>query len=672
MESDPKDIGSLEKALNDAAGKASALWTTFVTFELYFAIAFGSVTHRDLLLDRPIKLPILNVDLPLVGFFVIAPAVLAIFQFYVFLQLFALTKKAEEYDSLLREQVPLAADGQYLRQRLDSFLILQFLVGPREQRSGPTGFWLRLVAWITLVVAPILVLLQAQFTFLPYHNTWVLWFQRSTILLTLIAVWYYWTRIVGSGRLVKSFAPKALLILVSWTATAAIALCSVCVATFPGEWADDTFPRVSLIPISWSPLWSRQEDWTSFHKLLFAGEINEVRSRPMSLFSDRLVVTDQTIIDPDAKADTGISLRGRDLRRAILSRTDLRKADFTGANLDQASIDSAKLEGAKFGCAAVPADKPDKKGGEFLTPDERWPLDGCTWLRMANLSESQLQGANFDGARLQGAVFNAANLHGANFAQARLQGSSIDHAILDGALFIGARLQGASIERSEVWGADFSTANLSASWLFESQFQGVNLQDANMKGAIMNGALIWHTAGKPINVEEMRWGAPSHNSEKDQISQRPFTQNEFSNWRIQTKKMLSYHQTPEYLQSNTDFLSLDPTRTALENATPKSVWEHANKTGSLAPLALVQSVACGTEAAYEILKKMASLSFGYAASDVRNLIAEMKRADTCPGVKVITKTQFDDIESDVRQNLDSLGEQTNSLNPSAQTATKHR
>jgi len=35
MAIDPKDLGALEKALNDAAGKASVLWTTFVTFELY-------------------------------------------------------------------------------------------------------------------------------------------------------------------------------------------------------------------------------------------------------------------------------------------------------------------------------------------------------------------------------------------------------------------------------------------------------------------------------------------------------------------------------------------------------------------------------------------------------------------------------------------------------------
>ncbi len=94
MAIDATDLGALEKALNDAAGKASVLWTTFVTFELYLAIAFGSVKHRDLFLENPVKLPILNVDLPLVAFFVVAPVMFVIFHFYIFLQIYALAKKA--------------------------------------------------------------------------------------------------------------------------------------------------------------------------------------------------------------------------------------------------------------------------------------------------------------------------------------------------------------------------------------------------------------------------------------------------------------------------------------------------------------------------------------------------------------------------------------------------
>src|SRR5260370_13573175 len=114
MAIDPKDVGELQRALNDAASKASVLWTTFITFELYLAIAFGSVKHRDLFLETPIKLPLLNVDLPLVGFFVVAPTVLVIFHFYVFLQLLALAAKSNYYVMLLRQVAPDTSDRHYL------------------------------------------------------------------------------------------------------------------------------------------------------------------------------------------------------------------------------------------------------------------------------------------------------------------------------------------------------------------------------------------------------------------------------------------------------------------------------------------------------------------------------------------------------------------------------
>jgi len=192
---DPKDVGELQSALNDAAGKASVLWTTFIIFQLYLTIAFGSVTHSDLFLETPIKLPLLNVDLPLVGFFVVAPAVLVILHFYVFLQLLGLASKAKDYNTLLADGVPDASDRQYVRQRLDVFPILQFLAGPRDQRTGFLGFSLRLIAWITLVATPVLILLQGQVTFLPYHREWIVWLQRIWVLIDLAVIWYFWVRL---------------------------------------------------------------------------------------------------------------------------------------------------------------------------------------------------------------------------------------------------------------------------------------------------------------------------------------------------------------------------------------------------------------------------------------------------------------------------------------------
>ena len=367
MTIDPKDVGELQKALNDAAGKASVLWTTFIIFQLYVAIAFGSVAHRDLFLETPIKLPLLNVDLPLVGFFAVASTVLLIFHFYVFLQLLGLASKAKSYNALLTN-VSDESDRQYIRQRLDVFPVLQFLAGPKDQRTGFVGFSLRLIAWITLVATPVLILLQGQVTFLAYHREWIVWLQRITVLIDLAMVWYFWIRLRSDTDPIGWLSRKTKMYL-GGAGTLCVVIFSIYLATFSGEWLKTHLPELRYIPTTWWPHWSEKDDWISLQALLFEGAVDNVSLRPQSVFSNRLVLSGQSfVVDPEKldKITVSRSFRGRDLRLAVLSGADLRKVDFTGAQLQRALLDGAQLQGAL--------------------------LDGA-----------QLQGALLDGAQLQGA-----------------------------------------------------------------------------------------------------------------------------------------------------------------------------------------------------------------------------------------------------------------------------
>jgi len=403
---DPKDLGELQKALNEAAGKASVLWTTFITFQLYLAIAFGSVTHRDLFLENSIKLPLLNVDLPLVGFFVVAPAVLVILHFYVFLQLAGLASRAKDYNTLLGVDVPDASDRQYVRRRLDAFPILQFLAGPRDQRTGFLGFSLRVIAWITLVATPVLILLQAQVTFLPYHREWIVWLQRVAVLIDLVLIWYFWIHLRSDDDSIKGVWRKAWMYL-GGTGTLCVVIFSTYLATFPGESIKAHLPELSLL-----------------QALLFEGGVDAVHGRLLSVFSNRLVLPDQSfVVDPEKldKITVSRSFRGRDLRLAVLDRADLRKADFSGAQLQGAGLFEAQLQGASL----VEAQ-----------------------LQGAELYKAQLQGASLVEAQLQGASLNGAELQGARLYEAQLQGASLN----------GAELQGAVVNVL-VWRA-FGTPNL--------------------------------------------------------------------------------------------------------------------------------------------------------------------------------------------------------------------
>ena len=53
------DLEEIKKAVEDAASVSGGLWLSYLFVLSYVAIAAGAVTHEDLLLIRPVKLPFL-------------------------------------------------------------------------------------------------------------------------------------------------------------------------------------------------------------------------------------------------------------------------------------------------------------------------------------------------------------------------------------------------------------------------------------------------------------------------------------------------------------------------------------------------------------------------------------------------------------------------------------
>src|SRR5690242_19912173 len=113
---DPYDVAALEKSLNDSASRVSTIWVSFLIFSLYLTVAATRVTHRQLLLNEPVKLPILTIDLPLSGFFVLAPILFVILHAYVLIQLILLARTAVVYNDAVDRGIPIAADNAVARQ----------------------------------------------------------------------------------------------------------------------------------------------------------------------------------------------------------------------------------------------------------------------------------------------------------------------------------------------------------------------------------------------------------------------------------------------------------------------------------------------------------------------------------------------------------------------------
>src|SRR5271166_5013094 len=153
------DLEALRKAVEDAANASGNLWLSYLFTLFYLLIAAGAVTHQDLFFEKPVKLPFLSVDLPLRAFFALGPPIFLVLHAYVLLHFVVLAGKIGAFDDALRDQVPDEDTRRRLRRQLPSSIFVQFLAGPREVRHGVTGLLLPLVAWISLVIGPLVLFL---------------------------------------------------------------------------------------------------------------------------------------------------------------------------------------------------------------------------------------------------------------------------------------------------------------------------------------------------------------------------------------------------------------------------------------------------------------------------------------------------------------------------------
>ena len=136
-----RTMQALRDAVADAANVGAGLWFSYVFVLLYLSIAVGAITHLDLLLLNSVKLPFLNVELPLIGFFILGPFLLLIVQAYVLLHMVRLASKVGDFRTELQRQIAGEADKERLLRQLPSNVIVQFLAGPNEVAA-------RLVQWL--------------------------------------------------------------------------------------------------------------------------------------------------------------------------------------------------------------------------------------------------------------------------------------------------------------------------------------------------------------------------------------------------------------------------------------------------------------------------------------------------------------------------------------------
>jgi uncharacterized protein YjbI with pentapeptide repeats len=451
----PVNPYSLLDALNTAAARSTTLWLVFLGLLAYLALTVGALTHRDLLLDSGIVLPLLQARIDLVRFFIFAPAIFALLHLMMLAHFAVLARKTLEFDAALRLLESTDLRSHPLRLELDSFFFVQALAGP--ERSRVVSALLNAIGWLTLLVLPLLLLLWMQAAFLPFHHAGVTAVQRATVLADIVVL------LLGGVFVMRaetSFFGAALRLVFNNPGSVAFALVALAGAAFVS--------MAAAVPSAGG-----------------GGPLFGVLPRNLNVADSWLVA------DKDGAGAPRLSLRARDLRFARLDRVDLRQADLTGANLDGASLAGADLRGAHLGCAdAAALQRPDGRPKAGCTRAEGADFTGAR-MAGAGLAGADLGGAKVDDASLEGADLSQAVAAGATFERAGLQRAVLAGAWLDGASFVAANLQGADLAGARLQMADFSGTALQSARLASARLEGAVLREADLEGAELRDARLF-------------------------------------------------------------------------------------------------------------------------------------------------------------------------------------
>jgi hypothetical protein len=332
-----------------------------------------------------VTIPTVNIAVPLVASFIVLPIAFVIFHVYLLVQVVLLSRTAAAYNEAVERGAKLASDNARIRQRIANTLFAQVLAGTPRERGGAVGFLLRFVAWVTLAITPVLVLVLFQLMFLAYQSTPITWLHRALIAVDLASVLMLSRAALRPGD-------------------------DVTIPNLRSQWRGIVASLVALA-FSWAVLsfpGEPQAGWTRHARDSRAGVIcgNSRLDRLLPASFDRLTLPREHVIDP-AKlerieetlrarpiGETTRDLRGRNLRCAYLAFADMRRVDLSLSDLTGSILDYAQLQGAVLSFAMV-------RQASFQRADLEGSLSIFSDFGQANLSTANLHDVHFMGRFLR-------------------------------------------------------------------------------------------------------------------------------------------------------------------------------------------------------------------------------------------------------------------------------
>ena len=529
-----QELRDLDKIVENSSEKNRNFFVAYLGLLIYIQAIIFSTTDLKLLYSADgLKMPFIDLTLPLVGFYVIAPL------FIIALHFNFLQNLESHHYKLMQWQN--AAGGKVLRRSIQPFLFDYAILENEGQMKRWVGCANSLLCYN---FAPItLGLLLIRFSDFQYPLV-TIWHYLAFI----IDVWLVWKLrrgLIDNENLKKSLTKTSFKLFFLDTKRYGLrgvfgllilfeTLLTVCIG-----WTTDDFFVANIQPLV-QPItqlefklenWLREknssktsENFNNFIKPWWWPLIKTASLPAEWLLPYIAIDRSETVWVPDVKKieaaariagykdDWGkyfsekgqgfipatknlrlVSLPFQNLRRATLTEAKLQGANLYQAQLQGAVLESAQLQGAYLMNARLQGailESAQLQGANLLAAQlERADLASAQ-LQGTYLMNAQLQGANLYQAQLQGAVLESAQLQGAYLESAQLQGANLASAQLQGANLNQAQLQGAVLLDAELERADLASTQLQGANLMDAQLQGANLMNAQLQGANLLAALL--------------------------------------------------------------------------------------------------------------------------------------------------------------------------------------
>ena len=447
-------LAVMRGSADESARHVQGLYITFLLFAFYIAVIIFSTTDEQLLKETRARLPLLNVELPLLGFYIFIPWLVLLYHFHLLNQFFLLSHKLHNLNEAI---AALPEDIQRNHRALPFPLIFSHMIIGRHY-PGLLRFAFKVAVVVTVIIAPIVLLVDILllWAFWPRmaarSGRWRVWWPRSSRLIVL-------------GEELRLIRPRT---------------------KHQRYYMHRMLSLTIAIPIfSWALIVSPDNNLDLREKTL-------MKTEP----PPELIAAYKTASELPEKVwlkhGKPLDLQKRDLRNAIFYKTKLWNVNLQEAQLQGAVLQGAKLQGANLVGAQLRG--ADLKRTELQDADLRWAK-----LQDTNLVRAQLQGANLERAQLQGTNLMRAQLQGANLREAQLQDANLWRAQLQGANPRGAQLQGANL-RLDLKGAELQGANLRGAELQGANLKRAQLQGADLEGAQLQGAKLWRAQLQGANL----------------------------------------------------------------------------------------------------------------------------------------------------------------------------